>query len=155
METNLLMGTDINHEFLGFEKIYDFSCCLAKVQALGKYGFVGFDCEYVVEPMFDEVKCFSEGFAVVKLNGKYGFVNKDGKYLVKPLFDDAECFSDGLAKVCVNGNVRYLKKNGKFQSRIEKFILKHFSKKSPFLRRLFLYPQWFLRYFNLFSFILL
>ena len=140
MKTNLLLGTDLNHDFIGFDEVYDHCCCLAKVMSNGKYGFVGFDFEYRIEPIFDYAECFCDGFALVVIDGKFGFVKKDGKYLVKPLFDHAKCFCNNVAEVRINDKVRFLKKNGKFQSKLERRFFIILKKVGHFYARLLLYP---------------
>ena len=50
----------------------------------GKYGYVGNDGNWVIEPIFDEAYDFKKGFAEVTLDGKSGFIKPDGTYLVEP-----------------------------------------------------------------------
>ena len=75
----------------------------------GKYGFVDYDGNWVVEPKFEDAEDFQEGFACVKLDDKCGFIKADGTYLVEPKFDDAEGFCEGLAEVVLDGRYGFIK----------------------------------------------
>ncbi|MGE5415892.1 MAG: WG repeat-containing protein [Acidobacteriota bacterium] len=68
-----------------------------------KWGFISRKGEYVVKPVFDDVKTFSEGLAAAQQRGKWGFINKKGLFIIAPEYEDAESFAKGLAAVRLGG----------------------------------------------------
>ncbi|WDF63583.1 WG repeat-containing protein [Flavobacterium sp. KACC 22763] len=66
----------------------------------GKFGFVDFKGQWVLKPLFDKAKGFSQNLAPVCLRGKWGYTNLTGECIVQPTYTDAEPFSEnGLAAV--------------------------------------------------------
>lgn len=121
--------TDIN-----FWDIGTFHQGIAKVKSReGKYGFIDFNGKWIAEPIYDDVKDFSEGMAAVGLKTKnlaveslenksdemlmWGFINDHGKLIIKSEYQEAKNFSKGLAYVRESGNwktteTHYIDKNG-------------------------------------------
>ncbi len=88
----------------------------------GKWGFIGKDGRFVINPQFDEVFPFNEGLAVVRVgdNGtsRFGYIDGTGKYVINPQFDWTYGFDSGLALVRIGddktGKFGYIDKTGKF-----------------------------------------
>ncbi|HPF56020.1 MAG TPA: WG repeat-containing protein, partial [Clostridiales bacterium] len=78
-----------------------------------------------IEPIYDEVRNFSDGLAAVCINDKWGYIDKTGKVVVPikygfvgssySLYDGDQDgdFSCGLAMVRMNGKYGYIDKTGK------------------------------------------
>lgn len=65
--------------------------------------------QFVIEPQFDAVKCFSEGYAAVKRNGLWGYIDTKGALIVKPQFKEADEVKDNLALVkLLSGERKYI-----------------------------------------------
>ncbi|GJL65067.1 MAG: hypothetical protein NPIRA05_00380 [Nitrospirales bacterium] len=54
---------------------------------------------FVIDPVFELARKFSEGLAAVRVEGKYGYINPSGKIVIEPKFDQAGDFDQGLAVV--------------------------------------------------------
>lgn len=67
-----------------FDKAYEFSDGLARVQDGGKYGYINKSGQLVVDLMFDDARDFSNGVAFVSLGERQGYIDKTGKYVWKP-----------------------------------------------------------------------
>lgn len=72
---------------------------IAQVCKDGKWGYMGTDFKFIIEPQFDGAMGFSEGLACVKTNGKWGFINIKGEFVIPASFDGPGDFHEGLAKV--------------------------------------------------------
>ena len=64
-----------------------------------KYGFIGTDGRYIINPQFDNVSYFAKnGLALVEVDKKYGYINKNGQYVIEAKYDNAsDFFDDGYA----------------------------------------------------------
>lgn len=70
------------------------------------WGFVDKQGKVVLEPIYKNVKSFSEGVAPVKLPGKlWGYIDKTGKYIIEPQYYLAKIFRNGVAVVYENKDV--------------------------------------------------
>ena len=76
-------------------------------------------CEYLTEPMFEEISVpdsgfgnFSEGLSPVKLNGSWGYIDETAQWVIPPQYDDASSFRDGLALVEKDGKLMYIDHSG-------------------------------------------
>ncbi len=49
-----------------------------------RFGFIGMDGKFEINPQFDKAGTFQDGLAPVWLAGKEGYVNKQGKYVWNP-----------------------------------------------------------------------
>lgn len=65
----------------------------------GKWGYVGEDGAWVIEPRFEEAEDFSEDFGLVKSGGKWGYIDQRGAWVIEPRFKGASDFLDGRAWV--------------------------------------------------------
>lgn len=67
----------------------------------GKSGYVDRLGNYVIEPVYDSARVFSQGLAAVKIDGLYGYINTSGAIVIEPQFYDARDFQEDLAAVQV------------------------------------------------------
>lgn len=68
-----------------------------------RYGFWNATGFFVVPPVFEDARPFSEGLAAVKRNGKWGYTNKAGEVVIECKFDQAGPFRQGKARVVFGG----------------------------------------------------
>lgn len=55
---------------------------LAPAKAMsGKWGFINDRQQWVIRPVYQDVKPFKDGKAAAMLNGKWGFINTRGEWL--------------------------------------------------------------------------
>ncbi len=55
---------------------------LAPAQSMnGKWGFINERQQWVIRPIFHEVREFKEGKAAAKINNKWGFINTRGQWI--------------------------------------------------------------------------
>lgn len=69
---------------------------------------------FVIEPIYEDARHFSEGFAAVRIEGKYGFIDETGYLIIKPKFDSVTKFYQGLAAVNEAGVVGIIDKSGNY-----------------------------------------
>ncbi len=80
-------GKVIAQKFVAINGYFsNFSQNRAICQKLFKYGFIDKTGKFKIEPIYDEVRPFSNGLAAVKLEGKWGFVDTNGVQIIKPKF---------------------------------------------------------------------
>lgn len=70
----------------------------------GKYGYMNFDEEILIEPYYEDAGVYVDGVAYAAVNTesgiKYGYIDISGQFIIEPQFDYAEDFhSNGLAVV--------------------------------------------------------
>lgn len=83
---------------------------LLRIIKNGKFGFIDFKGNVVIEPNFDNVQDFSEGLALVSLNGNRVFINETGETVITPKnFEPINGFTEGLARGNVTNRERYTK----------------------------------------------
>ncbi|MRX69654.1 WG containing repeat-containing protein [Flavobacterium resistens] len=79
----------------------------------GKFGFVDFEGQWVLKPMFQKAKGFSQDLAPVLLREKWGYTNLKGECIVQPIYNDADPFSEnGLAAVKILSDWGFIDKTG-------------------------------------------
>lgn len=71
---------------------------LAAVCSGGKWGYVDTDCNFVIEPQFQDAHSFSNLFAAVSKDGKWGFICTDGSIAIDYQFENVDDFN---TKGCV------------------------------------------------------
>jgi hypothetical protein len=64
-----------------------------------KYGLLDANGRIVLDFVYDEIDCYSEGLARYKSGGKWGYLNDRGAVRLPAVYDEAESFSEGRAKV--------------------------------------------------------
>lgn len=79
---------------------------------VSRYGFIGRDGAFVIEPRFEAVRSFSEGLAPAKLGGRWGYVDVRGDFVIEPAFDDAKPFVCGHGAVQRARKTSYVTRNG-------------------------------------------
>lgn len=71
---------------------------LAAVCYGGKWGFVNTDCNFVIDPQYQDAHSFSNSYAAVSKDGKWGFINTDGSLVMDYQFENVGDFN---TKGCV------------------------------------------------------
>ncbi|WP_274363641.1 WG repeat-containing protein [Paenibacillus thermotolerans] len=103
-----------------FDWIHHFdlmSNVLGKVEIDGKFGLMGNDGKYVLEPIYDDISGFrkDEGIIILKKDGKYGFLESNGKMLTKIEYDEVTAFVGGVSLVKKDGKWGALKRDGTYK----------------------------------------
>lgn len=75
---------------------------IKNVKIGGKWGRIGADGGWLLEPKFDYLSDGVDLF-VASIDGKRGFMRPDGTWLIEPKFDAARLRADGTAFVTVSG----------------------------------------------------
>ncbi|MGM0667763.1 MAG: caspase family protein, partial [Bacteroidota bacterium] len=68
-----------------------------------RWGLVNADEDWVISPVYEDIKNFAEGLAPVKINERWGYINRKGEIVIEPAYDDAFVFTHGLGCVEING----------------------------------------------------
>ena len=55
------------------------------------------ETNFVIDPIFEQAKRFSEGLAAVRIDGKFGYINAQGQVVITPRFEKVQQFTDGIA----------------------------------------------------------
>lgn len=80
-----------------------------------RYGFANILGEKVIQPIYYDATCFSEGLAAVKgLDNKWGYIDKTGSVIVPATFDEAKIFIGDRAVVSAEGKWGVIDKTGSF-----------------------------------------
>ncbi len=95
----------------------------------GQWGFVDSNGDWIISPVFDDVKSFSEGLSPVKKNGKWGYINMEGEMVINPDYDDAFAFSHWLGSVEVEGKFGCINTHGEMviKPKFENPLFFHFA----------------------------
>ena len=81
--------------------------------ALGYWGFIDTNGQFVAEPQFTSATAFHDGRAAVLVGPKSGFVDRTGSILVPPRFGRASCYHEGLAAVESLGHWGFIDTSGR------------------------------------------
>jgi SH3-like domain-containing protein len=91
----------------------------------GKYGFIGENEKWKIQPIFDDVglmsfdeyECFDEkDYCVAKLADKYGFINRKGDWVIPPMYDEVGMFLDNdLCLVKIIGKYGFINRKGNWK----------------------------------------
>jgi hypothetical protein len=94
-------GKIIAKNFVAINGYYSsFSNSRAIVQKEFSYGYINKEGVFVIKPIYQEARDFTESLAAVKKNDKWGFVDTDGNVKVQFQFtNEPKSFSDGRAFV--------------------------------------------------------
>ncbi|MDX2247673.1 MAG: WG repeat-containing protein [Bacteroidia bacterium] len=65
----------------------------------GKWGFVNLRGEFVINPLYEDAKGFSEGIAAIKMGGLWGYMAEDGSMITGFEFRWVGYFKEGIARV--------------------------------------------------------
>lgn len=71
----------------------------ASVKKNGKWGFIGTDGNFVIEPQYENAKSFSGGLAPVDTGNGWGYINEENQLVIADDFSDAGNFIQGIAPV--------------------------------------------------------
>lgn len=82
-----------------YEAIENFSDGLAAAKKDGKWGFVDYSNNAVIDFQYDDAHSFSDGLAPVQKDGKWGFIDHDNHVVVDFQYDVACEFSEGKSVV--------------------------------------------------------
>ncbi len=96
----------------------EFSDGLAYKSKDGKYGYIGLDKKWKIDPQFSNARSFSEGLAAVKKGEKWGYINKNGEWVIKPTFNFAREFSSGVAIVTTENGYACINRKGELISNL-------------------------------------
>jgi hypothetical protein len=94
-----------------------------------QWGFVNSEGEWIISPVYDDVKSFSEGLSPVKLNDRWGYINMKGELVIDTEYDDAFVFSHWLGCVEVEGKYGCVDNRGEMviKPRFENPLFFHFA----------------------------
>lgn len=100
----------INYQF---DQAQNFSFGRAVVLTNEKYGVIGVDGKYLINPQFKNMAADGDWFAIYQ-NDKWGWCDKDGKIIINPQFASVGIFgANELAPVQSGENWGYVNKEGK------------------------------------------
>ena len=73
------------------------------------FGFVDKSGHYVINPVFDDAFCFTEGMAAVRTGGAeaggWGFIDTTGRFVIPPQWGSVYPFNNGIATVATSGGL--------------------------------------------------
>ncbi|AHM61409.1 hypothetical protein D770_15775 [Flammeovirgaceae bacterium 311] len=97
-----------------YDKVYNFSDGLARVEKNGKSGYINRDGDYAIPPIFRGGGTFANGLAPVldEATGKWGYVDKKGQFVIQPQFSKAREFANGVAAVWKDFKWGYIMPDG-------------------------------------------
>ncbi|WP_282925729.1 WG repeat-containing protein [Helcococcus kunzii] len=88
----------------GFEDAKPFITNGAAVKKNGKWGFINFDGEVVIEYQYEDAKSLSNSHAAVKKGGKWGYINTKNEMVIPAQFEEASNMTnDGILIVKLDG----------------------------------------------------
>lgn len=76
---------------------------LIKRKGKKKWGFVDSNDDWVIPPVFDYVKSFTESKAPVRIGNNWGYIDDSGELIIDTQFEDAFFFKNGMASVKSKG----------------------------------------------------
>ena len=79
----------------------------------GKFGFIDFKGNVVIEPQYIAVGDFYEGLAKVIKEKKWGYINYYGEVVIPFVYDGASDFTEGMASVKRSSKWGFIDKTGK------------------------------------------
>lgn len=88
---------------------------LGMVEINGKFGLIGKNGSYILEPKYEEIRAFDDGMTQVKVDGKYGLMNADGRMVTGIEFEELGAFVRGVSLVKKDGKWGILKIDGSYK----------------------------------------
>ena len=67
---------------------------------------------FILDPIFENAKDFSEGLAAVRIDGLWGYIDISGEIVISPQFQNAGAFDQGLAIAGTVENLGVIDKSG-------------------------------------------
>ncbi len=104
------------HTMSSVDKIWDFNdkSNLTYARSKKKVGFINNKGEWIIQPIYDKVRTFSNELAPVFKEKYWGYINTKGEEITNFVFKDAEIFSaDGLAPIKEKKLWGFIDKTGK------------------------------------------
>lgn len=94
-----------------------------------KWGFVNSEGEWIISPVYQDVKPFSEGLSAVKTGDRWGYINMTGELVIDADYDGAFGFSHWLGCVEVEGRYGCIDTRGDMviKPRFENPLFFHFA----------------------------
>lgn len=85
----------------------------ARCQQDGKWGFLGRDGHYLVEPVYDSIAYYFEDYVIFSQGGRYGYLDREGNVAIPARYSNAFNFSEGAAAVgTADGRYFFIDKAG-------------------------------------------
>jgi hypothetical protein len=80
--------------------IGEFKDGMALCKKDGKFGYIGTDGQWIVQPQFMKVTAFDKGKAQASPDGqKWGLINEKGIYILQPEYDEIKEYVEGMAQL--------------------------------------------------------
>jgi len=76
------------------------------------FGYINSRGDTIIEPVFDQVKGFSEGLAEVRKGQLWGYVNRNNQMIIPFSFENSGPFSHGVAIVAQEGRINLINQRG-------------------------------------------
>lgn len=76
------------------------------------FGFMDYEGNQIIEPMYDYLGFFTEGLAVAAKNGKYGYIDKGNNIIIDFIYDSGSDFEEGRAIVGIKDKVGIINRAG-------------------------------------------
>jgi len=94
-----------------------------------RWGFVNSEGEWIISPVYDDVKSFSEGLSPVKTDDRWGYIDMKGELVIHAEYDDAFVFSHWLGCVELEGKYGCVDTRGNMviKPRFENPLFFHFA----------------------------
>jgi hypothetical protein len=101
-----------------------FSKGIAPVKVSGKWGLINYSGDFVIEPIFDDIRRqferklverpigISNAYAIVEIGNMQGIIDEKGNFIIKPLFNYIKEFSDETAAASWSGKSGYIDAKG-------------------------------------------
>lgn len=123
---------------------------VATVISDGKYGMINGEMEFVISPVYEELREISEDLIVYRENGRFGVMTINEKVIIKPMFDsltnfkhDVSVFGEGdkfglinkKGKIILNGEFAKIEvlDNGAVRTQTADNILQYYTKKGELI----------------------
>lgn len=81
-----------------YGEFYD-GLCVAVDSGTGKYGYIGKDGQWVVQPIYDMAYDFYDGYGTIELSNKCGLINPAGEVVIDCQYDTLFIGEEGLISV--------------------------------------------------------
>lgn len=86
----------------------------ARCQQDGKWGYLGLDGNFIVEPLYDSIGYYFDDYVLFRQNGKYGYLDRTGAVKIPASYSNALNFDGGMAAVgTADGWYFYIDKEGR------------------------------------------
>jgi hypothetical protein len=105
----------------------------------GLFGFMDFEGNQIIEPIYEYLGFYNEGLAVAVKNGKYGYIDKGNNVIIDFIYESGSDFEDGRSIVGLNGKVGVINRAGHIIIPIDFIDLGNFSEGLIYAKRDSLY----------------